>query len=340
MSIVKENNGTYTLNYTKKDIVNQTSIRTKKRGFLTLKEAKAYERSLSREYSHIGFYSLYLECQKSKEQEEDTLKNKNSMIDKYLPVLKTIKYEDMTKPFLLELRATISKLDLAPKTKNKLIEIIKNTSSYANEVYDFQDNAKILKRFKVQKKEFDIWSVEEYFKFEDGLKSKYESCIPFFRTLFFTGMRKGEARALTIDDLDIENGYITINKSMRKYKSSLKAPKTPAGVRKIKIDTNTLELLKPLKSHEKWLFGDYKPISRDLVDRAFKYGIEQSGVKKIRIHDLRHSHASYLIAKGGNIVAISKRLGHSSINMTLNTYAHLLEDSENRLVEILNVANV
>ena len=99
-------------------------------------------------------------------------------------------------------------------------------------------------------------------------------------------------------------------------------------------------MLKPLKQNEKWLFGDYRPISRDRVDYAFKYGITRSGVKKIRIHDLRHSHATYLINKGANIVAVSKRLGHKSINTTLSTYAHLMEDAENQIVEILNVATL
>ena len=339
MSITKEKNGTYTLHYSKKDAVSQTSVRTKKRGFRTLKEAKEYERSLSRETSVVTFYSLYKECQDNTDQEADTRIYKDNVFDRYLPELKTIRYEDVTKALLLEIRNRISKLDLAPKTKNKMIEIIKTTCSYANQIYDLHDNGKVLKRFKLTKKEPEIWTPEEYFKFESALGDAFADCVPFFRCLFFTGMRKGEARALLVDDLDVENATISITKSMRKYKSSLKAPKTPAGVRKIRIDKNTLELLKPLKRHEKWLFGDYKPISRDRVDRAFKYGIANSGVKPIRIHDLRHSHASLLIQKGGNIVAVSKRLGHSSINMTLNTYAHLMKDSENELIKIVDVAN-
>lgn len=339
MAIIKEANGTYTLHYTKKDAVSQNAVRTKKRGFKTLKEAKEYERSLSRESSSVLFYSLYKECQDNTEQLEDTRIYKDNCFDRYLKSLKTMRYEDLTKAYLLQLRAEIAKLDLAAKSKNKLIEIIKNTCSYANQIYDLPDPSKVLKRFKLEKKEFDIWTPEEYFQFEASLQPTFADCVPFFRTLFFTGMRKGEARALMVDDLDLENGTITINKSMRKYNSSLKAPKTPSGVRKILIDENTLELLKPLKSHEKWLFGDYKPISRDRVDRAFKYGIEKSGVKKIRIHDLRHSHASFLIMNGGNIVAVSKRLGHSSVNMTLNTYAHLMKDSENELIKLVNVAS-
>ena len=336
--IKKEDNGTYTLFYSKKDVLTQKTTRTKKRGFRTLKDAKAYERSLSRESSSVTFFSLYDECQNSKDQAEETRIYKDNMIDRYLPALKTMKYESVTKAYLLSLRAEIAKLDLAPKTKNKLIEILKTTSAYANEVYDLPDNAKILKRFKLIKKEPGIWTPEEYFKFEKAL-DLFPDCVPFFHTLFFTGMRKGEARALTVDDLDLENATITINKSMRKYKSSLKEPKTPSGNRKIRIDKKTLEILTSLKSNEKWLFGDYAPISRDRVDRAFKYGIEKSGVKKIRIHDLRHSHASFLIANGANIVVVSKRLGHSSVNMTLSTYAHLLKDSENKVIEMLDVAS-
>ena len=337
MAVIKEKNKTYTLYYYVYDVIQQKRIRKKKRGFRTINEAKEYERSISVESSSVSFYTLYLECQKTIDQEEDTRIQKDNIIDNYLPSLKTVKYSDVTKLYLKTLRAEISKLDLAPQTKNRMIDILTSTCRYANEVYDLPDNSKVLKRFTIYKKVFDIWSFEEYFQFEEGLKGQFEDCIPFFRCLFFTGMRKGEARALTVDDLDVENATITINKSMRKYRSSLKAPKTPSGNRKIKIDPNTLEVLKPLKSHEKWLFGDYKPISRDRVDRAFKYGIEKSGVKKIRIHDLRHSHASLLIMNGGNIVAVSKRLGHSSVNMTLNTYSHLLADSENKLVEMLTI---
>lgn len=336
MAIIKEKNGSYTLCYSKKDTITQNVTRTKKRGFKTQREAKEYERSLSRETSVVTFYSLFLECNKNTEQEEDTRLGKISIVNNYMPILKTIKYQDLTKPFLNNLRSEISKLDLSGKTKNKILDVVKLTCKYANEVYDLPNNTKVIKRFKQTKREFDIWTPEEYQQFENGLVGIFDDCIPFFRTLFYTGMRKGEARALTIDDFDEVSGVLSITKSMRKYRSSLKAPKTEAGKRKIKLDKNTLEIIKPLKQHEKWLFGDYKPISRDRVDRAFKKGIEISGVKPIRIHDLRHSHASYLITKGANIVAVSKRLGHANINMTLSTYAHLMKDSEDRLLDILN----
>lgn len=341
MSIQKEKNGTYTLNYSKVDVMTQNVSRTKKRGFKTLKEAKAYERSLSRERSTVAFYSLFEELQKTIDQEQDTYLGKVSIINRYLPALKTIRYEDLTRPYLLAMRSQIARLDLSAKTKNKIIEIVVAVCRYASAVYDLDDNSKVIRRFKAtEKKEMEVWTPKEYHIFEAALIGSFDDCIPYFRTLYMTGMRKGEARALTVDDLDLDKAVLTVNKSIRKYKSSIKAPKTPAGVRKIKLDRNTLELLRPLKQNEKWLFGDYRPISRDRVDRAFKYGIVRSGVKPIRIHDLRHSHATYLINNGANIVAVSKRLGHKSINVTLSTYAHLMEEAENQVVEILNVASL
>lgn len=337
MSIKRETNGTYTLFYTKKDAVSQKVIRTSKRGFNTQREAKEFERSLYVNKSDVTFYKLFNELQDNTNQIEESRKEKESIINNYFPSLKTIKYCDVTKPYLLSLRTELDKKDLSAKRKNKILGVIKSTCKYANKIYDLDDNSKILDNFKVQKIEHNIWTMEDYFKFEDALKgSKYEDCIPFFHTIMFTGLRKGEARALTINDL--KDGYLIVHASMRKNASSLKSPKTLSSNRKIPLDKNTLAMLEKLQQqNEKWLFGDYKPISRDRVDFAMKFGTEKAGLKKIRIHDLRHSHASYLLSKGANIVAVSKRLGHSSINMTLQVYAHVLEDSEKQVVEMLNV---
>lgn len=62
----------------------------------------------------------------------------------------------------------------------------------------------------------------------------------------------------------------------------------------------------------------------------------QAGLKKIKIDDLRHSQASYLIENGANVVDVSQRLGHSDVNITLKVYTHLLKQSEDKLLEILN----
>lgn len=336
MSIKKESNGTYTVFYTKNDVFSQEKKRTSKRGFKTLKEAKEYELSLSRETSEALFYSLYKESQNNKEISKTTIYERDKLIDKYLSSLKHIKYETLTKPFLLKIRNEINSYDISNRTKNKILAIIKSTCQFANNIYDLPNNSKVLSNFKVEKKEFSIWSPEEYERFEKAIKGKYNKYIPFFHTLFWCGLRKGEARALTIDCLNEEEQTLTIKQSMSKYRKSLKAPKTQSGVRTIKLDTKTFEILKDCKAHcEKWLFGSCNPLSLNTIDKVFQYGIAQADLPQIRIHDLRHSHATYLICNGANIVAVSKRLGHSSIDITLETYTHLLKDTENQLISII-----
>lgn len=345
MSIKKESNGTYTIFYTQKDVLTQKSKRTKKRGFATLKEAKEFERSLSRDSADVLFYPLYVECQKNKEVSDATRYKRDKLVDKYLPSLKTTRYEDMTKPFMLNLRIELNDLPISNRTKNDIVAIIKSTCQYASDIYDLPNNSKVIKNFKTDKTEFEIWSPDEYAKFENAIKDKYPNFVPFFHTLFWCGLRKGEARALLIDDLNEEDATLTINKSMSKYRKSLKTPKTQAGVRTIKLDSKTLEILKDAKANsEKWLFGSYNPLSLNTIDKVFAYGTKQAELPQIRIHDLRHSHATFLICNNANIVAVSKRLGHSSIDITLETYTHLLKDTENQLISIIdknqNVANV
>lgn len=336
MSIRKEKNNTYTLCYTQKDILTQKAKRTVKRGFKTLKEAKEYERSLSRDSSDVLFIPLYNECQKNKDVSDATRYKRDKLVDKYLSELKNIRYEDLTKPYLLKLRNNINELKISNRTKNDIIAIIKSTCKYANDIYDLPNNSKVLKNFKVDKSEFQIWSPDEYQMFEDAIKSKYPKHVPFFHTLFWCGLRKGEARALLIDNLNETNKTLTIKQSMSKYRGSLKEPKTQSGIRTIKLDNKTFDILKECKDKsEKWLFGSYNPLSLNTIDKVFNYGTEQAKLPPIRIHDLRHSHATFLICNGANIVAVSKRLGHSSIDITLETYTHLLKDTENELISII-----
>jgi integrase len=72
-----------------------------------------------------------------------------------------------------------------------------------------------------------------------------------------------------------------------------------------------------------------------MIDREFKKAMAASGVKQIRVHDLRHSHASVLLNNGVNILAVSKRLGHSSIKTTLEVYAHLMKESDDAMIEAI-----
>lgn len=338
MSIQKEKNGTYTVRYRIKDSVTGKKKQSQARGFKTKTEAKRFEDGLNSPSTDMLFYDLFIEYQNTLDQNGETFQDKVGLIDRYIPAFKIIKYNELTKPYLSKIRAEIAQLDLSPVRKNKILSLIKTTCRYAYEVYDLKDYSKVIKSFKVEHKKMDIWSLEEYQKFEECCDDKYK---PFFRLIFFTGLRKGEAKALKVEDLDINNATVSVRKAMRKGVSSYGNTKNPQSVRKVQIDAVTLEMLKPLKENETWLFGDYKPLANTTIERHYKETIKKAKIKYVRIHDLRHSHCSILIGNGIDAVSVSKRVGHSDASTTLKVYAHALENSDNKIVNFLNgVQNV
>lgn len=139
---------------------------------------------------------------------------------------------------------------------------------------------------------------------------------------------------------------LIVDKSIKHIKQGVHPLKTLSSRRKITLESYTLSILNPLlKLPGAFLFGNGEPLGISSNQSAFtkridKCNVALSAAKKplipvIRIHDLRLSHASFLIGQGDNIVAVSKRLGHSDVNMTLKVYTHLLQESEARMLNIM-----
>lgn len=194
------------------------------------------------------------------------------------------------------------------------------------------------------KKEMLIWSIEEFNRFISCVnKPDYKM---FFTFLYYTGCRKGEALALTWKDIDLKKETIKISKSISNKTTGnepfvITTPKNRSSNREISIAGLTLQLAEYKKwqssecSENKFVFGGSRPFPTTNIDRELAHGIVKSGVKKIRVHDFRHSHCSFLISNGVSIVAVAKRLGHSNIEQTLNTYAHLLPKDDEQIKSIL-----
>ena len=149
-----------------------------------------------------------------------------------------------------------------------------------------------------------------------------------------TGMRIGEASALHWSDIDCETGLLSITKTlyyrtMTDYK--FVEPKTQASIRTIYIDSDTLNELKAWQSVQQQVLPDCPlvlsyngtPTSKTTLPRALEKLSNLAGVHRIKIHALRHSHASLLISMGENPLLIKERLGHEKIQTTLGTYGHL-----------------
>ena len=184
-----------------------------------------------------------------------------------------------------------------------------------------------------------IWTREEFDQFHDCLMDKRISWLAF-DILFWTGIRIGELLALTFADVDLEKKIMTINKSYQRLKGQdvITSPKTPKSNRKVNIPQFLADDIRDYKESLYAVEPDERIIMvpKSFLEKEMRRGVKLSGVKKIRIHDLRHSHASLLIEMGFSPKEIAERLGHENIETTLNTYSHLYPDKQERMADRLN----
>nr|DAZ81007.1 MAG TPA: Integrase [Caudoviricetes sp.] len=185
-------------------------------------------------------------------------------------------------------------------------------------------------------KEMEIWTLQEYNKF---IKTENMPAYKLaYDILFWTGIREGELLALNIDDFS-SNYRLRINKTLLRIHGNdiIQPPKTAKSNREISIPEFLYEEFKEyvgtdsINTSEQLFY-----FTKGGLIQAFKRNIKRAGVKPIRIHDLRHSHASLLINQGFRIEEISERLGHDSITTTWETYAHLYPNTDDKLAARLN----
>ena len=184
-----------------------------------------------------------------------------------------------------------------------------------------------------------FWTKEEYLKFIEAVKDKPYS-YHAFHILYWCGLRVGELLVLTPQDIDFDNKVIRITKSYQRLegKDVITDPKTPKSKRNVSMPDFLCE---ELKDYIGRLYGILPTdrifhLTKSFLHHEMTRGAEKAGVKRIRIHDLRHSHASLLISKLGaqpNLVA--DRLGHEKIQTTLSTYSHLYPDQSRKLADQL-----
>lgn len=204
------------------------------------------------------------------------------------------------------------------------------------------------------KKEMDFYTSEEFKKFISAAKDYAENSptnigwdyYVFFNIAFYTGLRKGEIHALKWSDID--GDYLFVSRSIaQKLKGEDRetAPKNKSSIRTLQMPKPLIKILNEHKERYKQLSGfndDFricggtKPLRDTSLSKMNLKFANNAGIKSIRIHDFRHSHASLLANEGINIQEIARRLGHSKIEITWNTYSHLYPREEERAIKILN----
>ena len=187
-------------------------------------------------------------------------------------------------------------------------------------------------------------NIKETYTDED-LEKMRDSCtelrdLAMIDMLASTGMRIGELLALTYDDINLEEKTISITKSYQRLKGKdvITQPKTPKSIRIITMPDFLANEFREYCSH---LYGIMKNerlfhFTKSHMEHCMAAGIERSGVKRIRLHDLRHSHASMLVDMGVAPLEIAERLGHEKVETTLNTYSHLYPSTQSKLAGLLD----
>ena len=329
---------------------------TQKRGFATKREAQAWEheamlkQGAKLDMTFGSFFEVY-EADKKQRVKESTWESKSHVIrTKILPYFENRKIAEIEAKDVIawqnELMAYRDEkgkpysADYLRTIHAQLTAIFNHAVNFYNLPYNPARRAGTIGSEAV--KVMDFWTKEEYLKFSEAMMDKPRSYYAF-EMLYWCGMRSGELLALTYNDIDLEKRTISVNKSYQRIEGRdiITPPKTPKSKRIITIPPFLTEELKKYTSHLYGIMADERMFrfTKSYMEHEIIRGIKASGVKRIRLHDIRHSHASLLVEMGFTPLAIAERLGHEKIETTLNTYSHLYPNKQGELADKLEIEN-
>ena len=313
----------------------------KKEGFATRAAAKKYEEEFlakktgSPNMTFAALYEHYMEDCKARLR-ETTYTNKVTLFARHvLPALGDIEIESITPAQIRKWQNGL----IAQGYKKTYLKTVNNQLSavfnYACKYYGLKANP-VRAAGSIGKKNADsmqFWTVDEFNTFVQAVKNKPASVV-IFNLLFWTGMRQGELLALTAADFDFGCNTVRINKSYARLnkKDIISDPKTPKSNRTIALPPFLADMVKEYIASLYDQSGRIFPYTKQYIFCEMERGCKLSGVKRIRVHDLRHSHASLLIELGYSPLLIADRLGHENIETTLQTYSHLYPNKESALI--------
>lgn len=319
-----------------------------KRGFRTKGEAEKWaidflqKQEADLDMNFEQFLELYYEDMKNRLR-ESTMRTKKYIIDlKILPYFAKKRINEIKASDIRTWQNELMKQGYKEtylKTVNNQLSAVFN---YAMRYYELKNNpchrAGSIGKSKAD--EMSFWTKQEFQQFIEGVRDKKQSYVAF-QILYWTGMRIGELMALTFNDIDFEKRTITINKSYQRLgqKDVITPPKTPKSNRTISIPKFLTEEIKEYISQLYGILADDRMFSftKAFLEHEMIRGVRETEVRKIRLHDIRHSHASLLVEMGFIPLAIAERLGHEKIETTLNTYSHLYPNKQNELADKLDM---
>jgi integrase len=374
MTVKKAKNGTWTIDISDGfHPVTQKRIRIIRKGFKTKKEALDIEQHIRVvELREKRFDFLVTTDMLFNILEEEDLQNnrkisyistqKNNYERHIKPYFKDTNLNKLSYEHIFEFREHLktkskkqnSNSTLSPNTVNKIMILLKKIfdTGVRKSLID-KNPVDNLRKLPISKPTISFWSVEEFKEFRKLITNDEISYDLFFTIAFFTGMRMGEILALNWYDVNLITSTIHITKTAYFVNNvnHINSTKTRAGTRLITINNKLTEMLTDWKEKQEDLLKEFTKdteslqiiqgtpivITKNMVDKKFKQILSRNNnLKKIRIHDLRHSHASLLINQGEDYLVVKERLGHASITTTIDTYSHLYPSKQKNLANKLD----
>lgn len=322
------------------------SKKTTKRSFGTKKQAEEWLRSfLTAKAADVdmafgSLVELYFE-DLSTRLREYTLRNKHYLIDrKILPYFKDKPINSITPADIRKWQVEMLSHGYADTFLRSVYNQLNAVFNYAVTFYNLRENPchKAGSIGKKNAEEMKYWTKEEFEKFIAAVSNKPTSRV-IFTTLFYTELREGELLALTPTDIDFQNRTLRVSKSYQRIEQRdvITDPKTPKSKRIISIPPFLADMLQEYISsiYEIKKNSHIFPHTKHYLVKEMTRGCMASGVKKIRIHDLRHSHCALCFSLGFAPLEVAERLGHDDPKTTLRIYAHVYPEAGQQISDKL-----
>ena len=322
------------------------------RGFATKREAQDYEAQfVLKKKADINmtlesFCALYESDIRPRIKETTWITKENIIRTKILPYLGKRRLCDITAKDVVDWQNAIIDLKSAngkpiSKTFQKTIHAqLSAIFNHAMKYYELPINpAQCAGGIGAEEsREMEFWTKEEYLKFAEVMMDRTIFYYAF-EVLYWSGIREGELLALTPSDFDFEKQTLRIDKNYQRIgtRDIIQTPKTSYSTRTVKIPKFLCDEMQDCLKQFYHIGPNDRifPLTKHRLYTAMKSGREQAGVKKIRVHDLRHSHVSLLINSGFSAFEIGKRVGHSAEKITLR-YAHLFPGKQDDMAKFLD----
>lgn len=326
---------------------------SQKRGFKTKREALAWEReqlnkaTADLDMTFASFVEQYTADMKTRIKENTWATKDHIIRTKLLPYFGKLKMCNITAQQIITWQNEMlnhkdeNDEKYSPVYLRSVNSQLSAIFNHAVRYYNLRENPckKAGSMGKKKNREMLFWTKDEYLKFAEVMMDKPLSFYAF-EMLYWCGIREGELLALTPADFDFEKCTVSITKSYQRLNGQdlITTPKTEKSNRVIKMPQF---LADEMQDYLKQLYG-IEPndrmftITKSYLHREMDRGAKEAGVKRIRIHDIRHSAVSLLIDMGFSATAIADRVGHESIDITYN-YAHLFPSKQTEMAEKLNM---